>query len=309
MGCYTTTRSTFLSGNINIRGSGGNMRQIGARPPREFIEGAPRRRPSRRGSVEPGEDRTAHIDLRVVSLVELDTASNDFEWNDLLVDIGRSNHATGTARSLGSVAITYIPSKHLNNMLRERFSRDYHDPQKKLRLFRKINAGLKDFIREGAGVAYEQKVQQLTAEHDAKVERQRAIVGHGIAGIIDIDEIDWPSYDDEPDTAPEHCLRSVEHAFGPVTMQVKGLNIYGKGRSYGLDLSLNDPIYEVRNGLIGHLARERLDVSMLRRDWDAHATIFDMHDHVGSAPLTYHQSVPEELKFDAPDTEMFEVPR
>jgi hypothetical protein len=281
------------------------MRQTGARPPREFIEGAQRRKPSRHGSMEPVEDRTAHIDLRVVSLVDLDTADNVFDWNDLLMDIGRYNHAIGTARSLGSVAITYIPSKHLNGMIRERFTRDYHDPQKKLRLFRRINAGLKEAIREGAGTAYEQKVEQLTAIHDTKVERQRAAVGAGIADLLDLDSVDWLS-DDGDATAPEDYLRNAEHAFGPVTMTVKGLNMYG--RKYGLDLSLNDPIYEVRNGLIGHLAREKLDVSVLRRDWDAHATVFDLHDHVGPAELTYHQAVPDELKFEVPDTEMFEVP-
>lgn len=283
------------------------MRQVGARPGREFIEGGQRRRPSRQGSPEIAEDRTSHIDLRVVSMVDLDTATNDLEWNDLLVDIGRSNHAKGTARSLGSVAITYIPSKHLNDMLRERFSRDYHNPQRKLRLFRRVSAGLKESIRAGAGVAYEQRIQQLTGEHEMKRECHRELVGAGIADILDIEAFGWDGED--IDASPEDCLRNVEHAFGPVTMKVKGINLYGRGNKYGLDLSLNDAIYEVRNGLIEHLASERLDVTRLKRDWDAHATIFDAHDHLGAVALAYHQPVPEDLRFDAPDTEMFEVPR
>lgn len=283
------------------------MKQRGLRPAAEFVEGVPRKRPSRQGFDEREAERAPHIDLRVISLVEIDTGPDLFEWNDLLIDIGRSNHAKGTARSLGSIAITYIPSKPLNNMLRERHSRDYHDPQKKIKLFRKINAGLKEYIREASGTEYEKRVQQLTAENEARQERQRVMVGGGsIAGAAGMN---W--YEAEEDEVTLHDrLKAVEHPFGPYTMKVRSIDTYANGKKYGLDLSLNDAIHDVRNGLIWHLSKEEgLDVSMLRRDWDAHATIFDIHEHMGGVAIARHAEIPDELKFDAPDTELQVVAR
>lgn len=245
-------------------------------------------------------------------MVEIDTNPDFDAWNELLNDIGRRNHAKGTARSLGSLAITYVPATHMNDMVRERYSRDYHHDQKKQKLFRKVKSGLDHYIREASGQAYTKKFDEVVSEYEANLARQRKLVGSVASGeLLDDYEYDEPG---QPlatgvGLSPEEHLRIMEHPFAPVAMNVKGLDIFAGGRKYALDLSSNEAIYEVRNGLTGYLRSEGFSTDQLRRDWEAHATVFDLHDHMKGAPLTRQTDVPAELKFDAPTTEMMIIPR
>lgn len=288
------------------------MGQRGNRAEAEFVDGVQRKRPpSRRGQPEE-RPAASHIDLRVVSMVEIDTNPDFDAWNELLNDIGRRNHAKGTARSLGSLAITYIPAKLMNDMVRDKYSRDYHNDQKKQKLFRKIKSGLDHYIREANGLAYDKKFDEVVGEHEASLARQRELVGSVAAGgLLDVSDYHEPS---QPSFAnvglsPEEHLRILEHPFAPVTMKVTKLDTFAGGRKYALDLSTNQPIYEVRNGLIGYLGSEGFQTDHLRRDWEAHATVFDLHDHMKGMPLNRQTEVPDELKFDAPTTEMITIPR
>lgn len=280
----------------------------GGRPKAEFVDDTPRKQGRRLDRV-PKTDSEApnHIDLRIIRPVVPLSAPNELEWNDFLNALSVENRALGTTRSLGMVAITYVPSKHMNSMLRERWPRDFHHPRHKLNLFRKMNASINNFLRAEDKRSFDGQLQGIEATHrerlvaDYDPELDEIFAEAGMPRLVDPDLKAGLS-------AAEVEELEAERVFGRATLTVSGIEFYGKSR-YGLDLSHNDVTRQERQSIVNYLRySEGLGVQILDQGWAPHATIFRLHEHIPASqasPVYDRQDLPGDLLFQPPKTENY----
>lgn len=276
------------------------------RPQAEFVGGLARRVPRRPESPVriPDTTQVPHLDLRVVRMVNAQFTCEREDWRDFLDDLGTDNHPLGSARSLGAVGITYVPSKHMNGMLADKYPRDYHDPRRKIGLFRRVSAGLGAFIRSECQIAFDEQTAEVERDITDRRQAWREEEINALFRELGMAE-DMP-----PETVAtlteEDQARLESHRFGPANLAVRGLDFYGKSR-FGLDLAGNEITYEERFGLIGFLRGELgLDTTVLDAGWRPHATVFRMHEHVPVPDkLTADGYMPVGLAFLPPKPEGF----
>lgn len=264
------------------------------------VENASRKRFSRRQN-EPTADaeKAPHIDLRVVRHAKVDDTALTYEWHEFLGALGNKNHHLGTARSLGSVAMTYVPAVIMNEMLRKKQSKDFYDRKRKPKMFRKVAEGINNFLRESSKTAFDVSVecQKVVILDEIAPENERWI-GPQDNTYIDLEEEINLFLSPE-----EKLIRASEYPYGEATMAVRGLKLYDN--KYGLDHSLDERPYDERNGIKAYLQTcEGLDTSMLERYWEAKSSVFELHDHVGAAVLKYTAGLmPLEIVYNAPTVE------
>jgi hypothetical protein len=285
------------------------MRQMvrGGKAPAEFVNGTRRRNtrtPSH--SESEGQRPMPHVDLRVIRKVNL---SNDApkieEWRDFIDEFACQNRALGTGRTLGSVAMTYIPATHMNVMLAERFPKAYGNRKGKLDVFRKINANLKAFIEEQGKKFGEAKIAEVQSLHDDRMYEWRA--DH----VIDLFDAEGkPTKVTPPESvtslSPEEKLHLQTYRFGPAVLAVRGLALC-EGNHYGADLSADEIAHHERQDITDYLRyEERLDTSILNPGWKPHATLFDVLPHLKVPDnLPLREDAPLKLSFMPPTTETY----
>lgn len=263
----------------------------GGRPNREFVNGMNRREVSLRQQDTPPA-QAPHIDLRVRRYL-LDVGSEQYACNEFLKEVGRENRAAGYLRGLGSIAITLAPSTVVNAMLREGYPNDYHHPTRKLRLFRRAKSEIRNYLQSAGNLYGEQKAFQMSAEREAS-----SISGDSqpVTSVISIEDED----------------KLLSHAFGEARLAVKGIELYGNGKKYGFDMSLDhdDILRTEREGLRSQFRSMGLDVSMYRGDFGRHqASFYVLFDHVGIVPLEYDEAkIPKTLLFEPPTVQELTVP-
>lgn len=285
------------------------MRQIvrGGRPPTEYISGQQRRNPRTPSHSEP-EDRgpMPHVDLRVIRKADLRTSSPERdEWRDFLDEFASENHALGTGRSLGAVAMTYVPAKYMNTMLEAAWPADYKNRKRKIGMFRRVNANLRAFMEEAGMKVGSQKLAEVQLLHDERVSEWRA---DHVEDLFDEGgrPVQLPPPLEVTELSPTEKQRLETYRFGPATLSVRGLSLF-YGNRYGADLSGEElAIYE-RQDIIDHLRREEgLDVSMLDASWKPHAAIFDVHPYLQVPDnLPLREYAPRNLVFLPPTTEAY----
>ena len=268
----------------------------GNRPKAEFVDGMQRRgTPEGRQAQYSDLAKPPHIDLRVRRRINIPRTiallNEDYrtQWHDFLDDAGQQNVSVGSARALGSIGITYFGSTELNFMLRQKYSRDYFDPHKKLKLFRTVSGGITAFIRDEARAEKEMAQYQHTAPNKAA---QKIIeLESGIRGY---------SYN-EMASLKVASEQFGERAFGEATLLVGRVGLSGP-HHWGLDFSSNDRLYEERTRLKGHLKLEhKLDTTLLKNSWQPRGTFFDVFQHLPGAAITTLLP-PDSIAFDAPES-------
>lgn len=285
------------------------MRQMvrGGRAPAEFVSGQKRRNTRTPSHSEPEvQGPMPHVDLRVIRKADLRNSSPEREeWRDFLDDFASENHALGTGRSLGAVAMTYVPAKHMNTMLEAAWPADYKNRKRKIGMFRRVNANLKAFMEEAGMKAGSQKLEEVQLLHDDRLAEWRA---DHVEDLFDDSgrpvKLAPPLEVTELSPAEKRQLET--YRFGPATLSVRGLSLF-YGNRYGADLSGEELALYERQDIMDHLRREEgLDVSMLDADWKPHAAVFDVHSHLPVPDnLPLREYTPRNLVFSPPTTETY----
>jgi hypothetical protein len=257
----------------------------------------PRQRP---GSNTPGI--TARWpELRVIRFPDANHGKDIDDWHIFLDDIGGPrNYGKGDARTLGSLAITYITAKEFGLMLETKYGngKDYNTPEKAARLIAKMQTGLRVFMQEAHKNAYDNRTDSI---HDkisdivvasAFSAGDTSYVPLGRSEELAEFEADIAGAVEAGQTAPIW--------FDDAELVVNGLAQYGEG--YGLDLTLNEVLFEERSALLDYLRTyEKLNTGKYTNSgWLPHATVFKFEDHIRSASITYGESLPSVISYNHP---------
>ncbi|GAC1388263.1 MAG: hypothetical protein NVS1B7_8220 [Candidatus Saccharimonadales bacterium] len=248
-----------------------------------------------------------HIDLRVVRRINKDDPKYKDQWRDFLDDLGESSRPLGRCMTYGSLGITYVGATDMTHMVAEKYPKDFASFKRRPRVFEHLHDNLKEFIRAQSKVEFEKKIQHIAYQHET----------HNSFSFIS--EIEPESeYDDIAEEFSDGDLESItlkikqlETPYGPATLAVKGLELYKRRQDkphgrYGLDLSLNEQLYDERQGILSYLrGMERLDTSIVTPDWEPHAVIFEPHDHLTSVEPHHDETMPDRLSARPPQPEMY----
>lgn len=264
----------------------------GARPSREFIDGYNRKAPHPNQFDRPAQEpeQPPHMDLRIRRYL-LDIGSEQFACEAFLKDVGRENRAAGSVRNIGSIAITMLPSRIVNDMLREKYPRDYHSATRKERLFSKVRSDLRHHLSDAEGAYADQKAIQMASKREGQLMRGEIEPLNSTITVEDEDQL-------------------LSHPYGEARLAVKGIELYGRKWGFDLSLDTDDILKEEREGIRSHLRRMGLDVQHYRGDFGRHhASFYDSFDHVGDVPLEYDEDImPRALLFEAPSVQILTVP-
>lgn len=285
------------------------MKQMirGSRAPAEFVHGQKRKNSRAPSHSEPADQGPMpHIDLRVIRKVDLSKdAPNTENWRDFIDEFACQNRALGTGRSLGAVAMTYIPAKQMNVMLADRFPKAYANRKGKLDIFRNINANLKAFMEEQAKKFGDAKIAEVRSLHDERMYEWRADY------VFDLYDAEGrPAKVTPPQSvtslSPEEKHQLQTYRFGPAVLAVRGLALF-EGTHYGADLSADEIAHHERQDIRDYLRLEEgLDTSILNPGWKPHATLLDVLPHLKVPDnLPLREDAPYELSFMPPTTESY----
>jgi hypothetical protein len=251
------------------------------------------------------EARLLSSSLRVIRKADTIPSINTEDWNRFLNDVGDCNLGNGTARSLGSVAVTLVPAKEMGLMLYGRYPDACRDPQKMARLHRKLRESINGFIDNSIRSAFHGQTQEMASAYAL---HSRDML---IAGFSDELEGDGLALDREPAEVLAMSRTILEDQVFPLadnpipfhagTFKASGVQLFGGGRYYAVDLSANQVLNEERHTLLSYLRdSEGLRTRSLEQDgWEPHGTVFDLADHIRSAVLGHRRQVPSEIGFQA----------
>ncbi|HEX8182520.1 MAG TPA: hypothetical protein VF575_02870 [Candidatus Saccharimonadales bacterium] len=279
----------------------------GSRPGNEFVI-VDKARSSR---TAPAEIRGPWPELRIVRQAEPESRIAP-DWHEYLDDVGRRNYGSGTARSLGSIAIVFIPAKAMNMMLEDKYPKLYASRAKTVDLQRKIASGLYDLMRSAQMTANAEQLRDMRIAHDMPRHdtHSQARSWQEIRYVPNQNQLRdqyGPDADTESITELQTqpvSVKSADLPFVAATYKVRGVGMYGPG--YALDLSTNPDLYEERDAMVRHLrVSERVDTSRLEKDgWEPHATIFTPEEHFGNkglpSALKYQVQLSPVMDFGAP---------
>ena len=267
----------------------------GNRPRAEYVEGIPRSPNPENTRQVSRRDKVPHIDLRVRRLVNVKaTQELDPEyphaWDEALNTMGRANPGLGQVIGLGSLGLTYIKSQEMIAMLSERYRRDFFDPRRKVGLFRRIGNEMVDFMR--AEAHWQKQTTQLESEC-ALNNISLSVQDEGYASVEEMIAA-LSGMEDDSMSRPE----TNGQIFGHYMAKVRGLTPV-RGHDFGLDLTLNEQLYDERSSLVGHLAATGLPVHVIDAHWKPHLTVFQVLPHI--TPTTLKESyVPDRIVLDSP---------
>ena len=240
-------------------------------------------------------------ELRVVRFPDTDHGQDLDDWHIFLDDVGGSrNYGKGKARALGSMAMVYVSAKEFGLMLEDKYGRgkDYNTPEKAARLIAKMKTGMRVFMEGANKEAYDNRTLSI----------HERLTGGVIGSTFTLDN----ELLDPQDRADELAAFEAEVAdvvvagqtapiwFGAAELAVKGLGQYGEG--YGLDLSLNEVLFDERRALLDYLRTyERLNTTKFTNaGWMPHATVFEFEDHIRAATISYGEPLPGTISYDHP---------
>ncbi len=218
-------------------------------------------------------------EVKIQRFVRLGTDSSD-DWSTYLNYFGRENYGNGEARAIGSAACTFVGGRVLSGMLRDKYPRDHRDRKQVIKLHRKFANGYNDFVGNQTP-SFRYGEQQVCVD----------------VPFSSIDEMDLLDQEEPFDKSSKKwklanfAVRSEFGAFDTVKL--------------GLDLSLNQELYEERIRTLGYIHMERLDVSTLRSiDWQPHVSIFRAFSPIGMFVINHpHEKdavMPDEITLMPP---------
>lgn len=240
-------------------------------------------------------------ELRVVRFPDTDHGQDLDDWHIFLDDVGGSrNYGKGKARALGSMAMIYISAKEFGLMLEEKYGRgkDYNTPEKAARLIAKMRTGMRVFMEGANKEAYDNRT--------LSIHERLADGAIGSTFTLDNELLDPQDRADELAAFEADVVDVVVAGqtapiwFGAAELAVKGLGQYGEG--YGLDLSLNEVLFDERRALLDYLRTyEKLNTAKFTNaGWMPHATVFEFEDHIRGASISYGEPLPGAISYDHP---------
>jgi hypothetical protein len=200
------------------------------------------------------------------------------DWNFYLNHSAALNRRRGLARPLGTLEMHYVTDRELRDMvLAETYGID-RDRRAAIKRYDEIRRHLKDFLCQQDIVGNSQDWAELCERPDLMGKT------HGI--------------DPSRIKRSPRASRSAEL----VTRSIEQSGIIGyDGNVFGLNLSQNRRLYEERNEVLRFLRREEgLETSRyVRKDWEPHATIFEVNPHLRAADLNmvWPQDIPHTIDF------------
>lgn len=248
-----------------------------------------------------------------------------YAWVNFINRLAENNFGTGRARALGSMSITLVSAQEINKMMVGYYGRkvsrksDFHDTSKRVR------KGLDEFLFEAYNLEatkHDQEIEQLDIDTMLKVDFE---FGSAAESSGDRYQDTFNQNRDQEfvsNTAREEVLPLIKterramlkrHRFSEMVYLVPEANAlqpYSRN-AYGLDLSANEGILEMRLAILRHLkSYEKFDTrTHTDPNWQAHTTIFDLLRHltVDQTPLVikkhkHDYPMPSAITFNGPRT-------
>lgn len=269
----------------------------GHRAGNEFVEKTrmQRPRPIRTTGLTP-----LRPEIRIERLAEIELCHATREWDEALTDIGRLNRNVGTARALGSVAITLVPAKELGCMLEKKYPKTYADRAKTVDLLDRVRQGFRAFTRDVFNAGYHGQTLEMAS---GAVLRADDMLISGFSNEL----AETPGV--EAQGLLVDCLEQTARSAGAGSLPIPfaagafvvGRNLGMYDRRYGLDLTGNEVLYKEHGLAVDYLRREEgLDTSYIEQsDFLPHANIFDFKGHIAAARLRRQVELPPAMEFQA----------
>lgn len=208
------------------------------------------------------------------------------DWVNYLNLIGENNYGKGHARSLGSMALTLISATEINKMLINKHGRHFQKPQEAKKIINKLAVNTRDFL----GIVSTKSIEnELNWEEALKVDFSNELVSSTPLNSS-LDSFSPVSKNIVKQSKPKHIFKNNIYKLP----NIDAIQPFSR-HSFGLDLSENEQISELRHSLKKFLKEdEGLDSSLCDAKWKPHTVIFDLNDHltIETVPsLTSHKSV------------------
>lgn len=255
------------------------------------------------------------------------TDENVLDWVLFLNHLGKRNYGLGTARSLGSVGVTLIKAKEMGRMLEDKWPYKQNSPEKSRKLQREVAKRLNGFMYSATSKAVGAKVKQL--RRDTANEPSSPVDIINCTAFEFHDDLLLPEdldlYDEDTDLDLDQFeaaipgeelsqqLRQVRFGRAVYKIHAAGLQPYGKNRplgdkGWGLNLNLNESLYDQRRALVRYLGNrggEGLNTGLMDAAWEPHIVVFNLMQHLttDTSPVTYDPDqvfLPEQMTFEEP---------
>ncbi len=89
---------------------------------------------------------------------------DNFQWGDYLNILGNINHGKGIAKSLGSIAVTYVDAQELGQMLNAKYPKAYQDRSKTKQLVTRFQKDYNQFVKYKSLQLIENQTDRLIYE-------------------------------------------------------------------------------------------------------------------------------------------------
>jgi hypothetical protein len=212
--------------------------------------------------------------LRVAREAQWQHADNQ-DWNHYLNDLASQNRRYGRVRPLGALSCTLVADVEIRRMIHESRPSVKGSLARTKEYYRSLGRQLTQYVRETSTVQNE-----LTAGWRYG-ERFRFAQAKALEKIDDIG-----------------C------AWNDLQVETEKLEVYGHNK-IGIDLSRSDELWHERNEIKTFLRKEeRLDTSLMDKEWEPHLVIFEAGDNhepsVGALNWPRHQVMPGSMMLHMP---------
>jgi hypothetical protein len=231
-----------------------------------------------RAAIQPGG--SLWPELRIGRRADFESMSQSVDdWNLWLNRAGMLNRRAGLIRALGTIEVHMVTDREMREMVQGQdpsITRDYRKAHKR---YDEIRRNFRSFVSSNEAVAH---------------------------------AIDWAELCERPDLMghthkvdPTSLLSSSTRPFRKAALAMRPVDQNGvigyDGNVFGFDLSQNRWLYGERSDSLHFLRTEEgLDTARFtRKDWQPHATIFDVNQHLRADDLMmrWPSDSPTEMEF------------
>lgn len=227
-----------------------------------------------RAANRPGGNLWPQLRVGRTALYEMEP-----DWDIFQSKLERMNSRNGHAYTVGRFACHYLTDTEMRTMILDKYDKAVDSRKGAVEIYRGVKRSVQQFIDGEAAMS--------TAYY-----KEVVLSGDTLHGT----QKNSPRRPSQSQTWVRAQLELRPALSGAI-------EIYD-GNKWGLDLSLNDALYEERQLILTHLRQEEgLATRHARQDWQPHASIFEVYPHLRPQDVT--MKIPEDMRpgvidFDAP---------
>ena len=194
------------------------------------------------------------------------------EWNNFLNKLGKYNYGKGNARSLGSMACSFVTATEMGRMLEWKYPKIMQNRSKTIQLYRRLAKHYATFVRSGGNADIE--MAQVRVEHSTMEESMQYDLD------MPIDEWEHRVLDREYDEP----ITEVSNRWNIGSFATNGFSKYSRN-GLGIDMSSNEGLMDGFEKTIEFLKGEKLNTDIIDQQRRPHLVVFDTFAELGKVDL------------------------